>query len=327
MGTALSPYGPIRALEPAVASRLRAHSLPASRRQCTHGRQVRDFLYVEDAADAFVKLLDHQAQGPFNIASGVPTRARRCRVWLAIGWAVRALTQLGARSPTRAHVMVADIVESAGPSAGHPAIHSSRDWISRRTGGRTVFARVQDEASRLLSGLLFVRGVRIRRAHRRAGPSASDLCNGRDSPARHKRRPGARVLSALRFCVQRGVRPGKLNYGAGYDNTQDHSPAFKAHVDGLVERLARTVGMNNARKWSKSVAARARFSGHSSAPVRAASATASIPVFGGTPTALTRRLCSNGGSTALIAALLSLTSSSADMSSSTCPLTSPARGD
>ena len=49
------------------------------------------------------------------------------------------------------------------------------------------------------------------------------------------------------FVFNAAFDPAKLNYGAGYDNTQDHSPAFKAHVDGLVEHLARTVGMNNAR--------------------------------------------------------------------------------
>ena len=37
---------------------------------CSHGRQVRDFLYVKDVADAFVALLDSNVQGAVNIASG-----------------------------------------------------------------------------------------------------------------------------------------------------------------------------------------------------------------------------------------------------------------
>lgn len=37
---------------------------------CSHGNQVRDFLYVEDAASAFVALLDSEVTGPVNIASG-----------------------------------------------------------------------------------------------------------------------------------------------------------------------------------------------------------------------------------------------------------------
>lgn len=37
---------------------------------CTSGQQIRDFLYVEDVADAFVRLLDSDFQGSINIASG-----------------------------------------------------------------------------------------------------------------------------------------------------------------------------------------------------------------------------------------------------------------
>lgn len=39
---------------------------------CSHGRQMRDFLQVEDAGDAFAALLDSQVQGAINIASGQP---------------------------------------------------------------------------------------------------------------------------------------------------------------------------------------------------------------------------------------------------------------
>lgn len=37
---------------------------------CSHGNQIRGFLYVKDVADAFAALLDSDAQGCFNIASG-----------------------------------------------------------------------------------------------------------------------------------------------------------------------------------------------------------------------------------------------------------------
>ena len=43
---------------------------------CSHGEQVRDFLYSEDLADAFVALLRSSVQGPINVASGEPTRIR-----------------------------------------------------------------------------------------------------------------------------------------------------------------------------------------------------------------------------------------------------------
>jgi nucleoside-diphosphate-sugar epimerase len=39
---------------------------------CSDGTQTLDFLHVEDAASAFVALLESEAQGPVNIASGRP---------------------------------------------------------------------------------------------------------------------------------------------------------------------------------------------------------------------------------------------------------------
>jgi len=38
--------------------------------RCTHGRQLRDFLHVEDVASAFVALLDSDVAGAVNIGSG-----------------------------------------------------------------------------------------------------------------------------------------------------------------------------------------------------------------------------------------------------------------
>ncbi len=38
--------------------------------ECTHGKQLRDFLYVKDVAAALVKLLESDFEGPVNIASG-----------------------------------------------------------------------------------------------------------------------------------------------------------------------------------------------------------------------------------------------------------------
>jgi nucleoside-diphosphate-sugar epimerase len=46
--------------------------LRGGRAQCTHGRQVRDFMHVADVADAFVELLDSDVAGIVNIGSGEP---------------------------------------------------------------------------------------------------------------------------------------------------------------------------------------------------------------------------------------------------------------
>lgn len=42
----------------------------------SHGRQIRDYLYAEDVADAFVHLLESDFTGEMNIASGQPVELR-----------------------------------------------------------------------------------------------------------------------------------------------------------------------------------------------------------------------------------------------------------
>ena len=44
--------------------------------KCSSGNQVRDYLYIGDAADALVALLDSEVAGPINIASGIPVQLR-----------------------------------------------------------------------------------------------------------------------------------------------------------------------------------------------------------------------------------------------------------
>jgi len=66
-------YGPGEApqrLVPSIARALIA-GMPA---HCAHGQHVRDVLHVRDAAEALVALLESEAQGPFNVASGTPIR-------------------------------------------------------------------------------------------------------------------------------------------------------------------------------------------------------------------------------------------------------------
>jgi nucleoside-diphosphate-sugar epimerase len=67
-----SPYGPRehpRRLVPSVICSL-LNRQPA---HCSHGKQIRDFIYVQDAADALVVLLNSSVTGAINIASGSPT--------------------------------------------------------------------------------------------------------------------------------------------------------------------------------------------------------------------------------------------------------------
>jgi nucleoside-diphosphate-sugar epimerase len=43
---------------------------------CSHGRQLRDYLHAADAADALAAILDSDLAGPVNVGSGVPVSLR-----------------------------------------------------------------------------------------------------------------------------------------------------------------------------------------------------------------------------------------------------------
>ena len=62
-------YGPHEHPDRLVAYVIRS-LLHREQAQCSHGNQARDFLYVKDAADAFIALLESDVLGPVNIASG-----------------------------------------------------------------------------------------------------------------------------------------------------------------------------------------------------------------------------------------------------------------
>lgn len=68
-------YGPGeqegRLVSSVIRSLLRERSAP-----CSHGEQIRDFLYVDDAAAALVALLVSEVSGPVNVASGEPLRVK-----------------------------------------------------------------------------------------------------------------------------------------------------------------------------------------------------------------------------------------------------------
>jgi nucleoside-diphosphate-sugar epimerase len=43
---------------------------------CSHGQQIRDYIYASDVADIFIKLLTNDIQGPINIGSGSPLQLK-----------------------------------------------------------------------------------------------------------------------------------------------------------------------------------------------------------------------------------------------------------
>ncbi|MBI3258647.1 MAG: NAD(P)-dependent oxidoreductase [Ignavibacteriae bacterium] len=62
-------YGPHEYPERFIPSIIQG-ILEKKRVPCTHGNQIRDFLYVEDVASAFAALLESDVQGAVNIGSG-----------------------------------------------------------------------------------------------------------------------------------------------------------------------------------------------------------------------------------------------------------------
>ena len=69
-------YGPNEHPNRLVSSVIRS-LLAGEPARCSHGRQMRDYLYVQDVADGMVALLDGGAQGPVNIGLGTPVTLRQ----------------------------------------------------------------------------------------------------------------------------------------------------------------------------------------------------------------------------------------------------------
>ena len=103
-------YGPHEhpaRLVPSVVGRLLLRR-PAP---CSYGAQVRDFLFVEDVADAFVALLASDVSGPVNIASGTPLTIRELVLQAAERLDAENLLRWGARPASAGEppLIVADV--------------------------------------------------------------------------------------------------------------------------------------------------------------------------------------------------------------------------
>ena len=63
------PYGPGEHPDRLIPSVIRG-LLAGEKVKCTHGRQVRDFIFVQDVADALVAMLSTEVTGAFNLGTG-----------------------------------------------------------------------------------------------------------------------------------------------------------------------------------------------------------------------------------------------------------------
>jgi nucleoside-diphosphate-sugar epimerase len=99
-GRIFFPYGPGEPAERLVPSVIRSilNGQPA---RCSHGRQIRDFMYVDDVARAFTVLLDSSYTGAMNIGTGEPVTIAEIAQSAARAAGAPELLELGAL-PARA---------------------------------------------------------------------------------------------------------------------------------------------------------------------------------------------------------------------------------
>jgi nucleoside-diphosphate-sugar epimerase len=115
-------YGPHEHPDRLVASVVRS-LLGGRPARCSHGNQVRDYLFVQDVADAFVELMDSTFAGDVNIASGRPITLKTIVERIGALMGRSDLIRLGAipAAPTDAPVVVADVKR----------LHASLSWRPR----------------------------------------------------------------------------------------------------------------------------------------------------------------------------------------------------
>ena len=87
-------YGPHEHPARLVPSAIRS-LLQGDPARCSHGNQIRDYLHVQDVADAFVALLGSNVQGPVNIASGRPVTIKSIVCKIARNLDREAMTEFG----------------------------------------------------------------------------------------------------------------------------------------------------------------------------------------------------------------------------------------
>jgi nucleoside-diphosphate-sugar epimerase len=128
-------YGPWEHPERLVASVARS-LVTGQRARTSHGRQIRDYLYADDIADALVALLESDLRGPINIGSGDAVTLRQIVERLG-SLADRAdLLEIGAipPAPTDAPLVVADVTRLTNELRWRPkttldaGLRATLDW-------------------------------------------------------------------------------------------------------------------------------------------------------------------------------------------------------
>lgn len=117
--------------------------LDGEKAKCSHGLQIRDYLYVKDVARAVVKLLDSEVSGPVNIGSGTPIRLSEIIYKIADIIGHKELVHLGAipTSVDEPKIVLADITKLKGSTDWNPlftleeGLHETVQWWQSNLNG------------------------------------------------------------------------------------------------------------------------------------------------------------------------------------------------
>jgi nucleoside-diphosphate-sugar epimerase len=133
-GRLFNLYGPYEHPDRLVASVIRS-LLANEPARCSHGNQVRDYLFAQDAADAFVALLESDVTGPINIASGQPITIKEIVLRIGAQLGRSDLIRLGAidAAPTDVPLVVADITRLTETLGWRPK-HDLEHGLARTVG-------------------------------------------------------------------------------------------------------------------------------------------------------------------------------------------------
>lgn len=114
-------YGPHEHPDRLVPSVVRS-LLAGEPARCSHGRQIRDYLFSGDVADAFVALVESDVTGPINIASGRAVAIKDIVTRIGSLMGRPELIRLGAIPPaaTDAPLVVADTGRLSGALGWKP---------------------------------------------------------------------------------------------------------------------------------------------------------------------------------------------------------------
>jgi nucleoside-diphosphate-sugar epimerase len=116
-------YGPHEHPDRLVAAVIRSliSDQPA---RCSHGEQVRDYLHVTDVADALMRLLESDVQGPINVASGRAVALKNIVLRIGELTGRSELIKLGAIPPasTDTPLVVADVTKLSTDLGWSPRI-------------------------------------------------------------------------------------------------------------------------------------------------------------------------------------------------------------